>query len=42
MQDKKQVLKDLDNKNNEYNVLLSNYMRDKNTIAQKLNYMNEL
>lgn len=33
MKDKKQVLKDLDNKSIEYNTLLSNYMRDKNTIA---------
>jgi len=41
-EDKKQILKDYDEKTNEYNTLLSNFMRDKNLIAEKLNYMNDL
>lgn len=35
-------MKDYDDKNNEYNTLLSNFMKEKNLIAEKLNYMNDL
>lgn len=31
-----------DAKNADYNVLLSNYMKQKNVLAEKLNQMNEL
>lgn len=41
-QDKEQVLQDFHKKNDEYNSLLSAYMKDKNIIAEKLNYMNEM
>jgi 5S rRNA maturation endonuclease (ribonuclease M5) len=40
--DKAQVLKDLDTKTNELNQLLANYIKEKNTMAEKLNYMNDL
>ena len=36
------MLKDYHQKNDEYNCLLANYMKDKNAIAEKLNYMNEI
>lgn len=29
-------------KKNDYNILLANYMKEKNSLAEKLNYMNEL
>lgn len=36
------MLKNFHEKNDDYNSLLANYMKDKNIIAEKLNYMNEL
>ena len=33
-------MKSLHDKSNDFNLLLENYMRDKNAIAEKLNYMN--
>lgn len=36
------MLQDFHKKNDEYNSLLSAYMKDKNIIAEKLNYMNEM
>lgn len=34
--------KKYEERNNEYNILLSNYMRDKHDLAERLNAMNEL
>lgn len=35
-------MKDYEMRKADYDSLLVNYMRDKNAIAEKLNYMNEL
>ena len=36
------MLKEYHQKNDEYNSLLANYMKDKNAIAEKLNQMNDI
>ena len=42
MQDKQVLLEKFDTKSSDYNILLANYMSDKNMLAEKLNQMNEL
>lgn len=38
--EKKEILDQYETVKNEFNALLENYMKDKNSIAEKLNYLN--
>lgn len=42
MKDKTALLEKFEAKNGDYNILLANYMKDKNLLAEKLNQMNDL
>lgn len=42
MQDKDLILEKFQAKSGDYNILLANYMKDKNLLAEKLNQMNDL